>query len=1052
MPFKFAYFCDLLERLEDLETADPPLLVARKVEQQNETLHRWFAGHRKTIDTRRTDRAALLSSFLPERRTDRVYGLQEVSLSRVLGRCLGLGSKRLQDLHAWNPSCAGDLARWVARIQSVTDASLPVCTISVEEIDNVLHDLAKQCRFSSPNVRSKKISAQTGTGHRETQDHKVTPDEILRPIIQRLRSRELKWFVRIILKKIAPVVLDEHLILKSIHFLLPRILKFQSSFGAAFEILSNPLLAVLPTQQQGALSESTWTSVASCLRPRLGVKIGRPQFNKARSIKHCLALTGKRRWNIEPKYDGEYCQVHVDLTKGRNCIQIFSKNGKDSTMDKLKLHSWIKRCLRIGTKECKFRTRCIVEGEMVVYSDKDNSILEFSKIRKHVPRSGTLIGTRADSQAHDCEHLMIIFFDALLIDDDNVMSERYEERRRRLRELLLYFPGRAQTADWGTIDFSKISSARAAKRIAKAFAKAIASRCEGLVLKPTDGPYFSVRDPRPGCFDGQVIKLKKDYIPGLGDTADFAVLGASYNAADAHAGHIVGKYTSFAIGCLDNKEEVLRFSTLPIFRFLGMIGRPCISPENIVQLTSLGQYTEESLSTPHTPTAFRLTDPRSTSSITAAFTKPFIVEVLGAGFEKPPNTDYYMLRFPRIIKIHHDRSYEDVVSFSALQSMAKESFKQPDDLRQKEAEWLEKIVQTGWPKRKVYVDNDSAFSQHTTEQMTSTNTSPVKTPRWIVDETTAVREDPTEAVLACVPAGIMKQLANNTQAMRSSADLGSDPPPRLAVLSDSTKRKSDFIHEAVRQESFKVRKVMHNAPEPVTNSDSIESSFQLCSRVLREIKNASSLNAVSRITRLAFAERSLPAPKLPEDIGEQLVVPTRPPVSADDSVSSSLNFHTAPSSPIVTRAAAKFANSAFYLAPCLAKTPYLHDLLESLHNRSSIPTTHRQTGKIPWTTNIAHWQRAVATRPTPWGAVVHESQAFEGLAKVAIVESKRMEPTSSVVQDLLMLDLVIDEVVEVWDWRAVEAAADCVSVNQDKWYLGCVKRQGGTGNNIWVPH
>jgi hypothetical protein len=42
------------------------------------------------------------------------------------------------------------------------------------------------------------------------------------------------------------------------------------------------------------------------------------------------------------------------------------------------------------------------------------------------------------------------------------------------------------------------------------------------VLKGCDDPYFSLNSTKA------FIKLKKDYIAGLGDTADFAIVGVHY--------------------------------------------------------------------------------------------------------------------------------------------------------------------------------------------------------------------------------------------------------------------------------------------------------------------------------------------------------------------------------------------------------------------------------------------------------------------------------------------------------------------------------------------
>ncbi len=66
--------------------------------------------------------------------------------------------------------------------------------------------------------------------------------------------------------------------------------------------------------------------------------------SRPRSIKHCMTM-GHGRMSCERKMDGEYAQIHIDLSKSLdNCIQIFSKSGKDSTKDRIKLHEYGSRC------------------------------------------------------------------------------------------------------------------------------------------------------------------------------------------------------------------------------------------------------------------------------------------------------------------------------------------------------------------------------------------------------------------------------------------------------------------------------------------------------------------------------------------------------------------------------------------------------------------------------------------------------------------------------------------------------------------------------------
>jgi len=219
----------------------------------------------------------------------------------------------------------------------------------VDEIDEKLHNIAAACRFSSPAVRRSASGLRTTS--RETE---------LGYLYRRVSARDAKWLTRLILKNYEPVILDPQLIYRSYHPFLPSILKVQDDLVVASRILAN-------VQRDRTVTGKA--SLATYLKPSLGVKIGRQPWFKGRSIKHCLNMS-HGRMSCEEKLDGEYCQIHIDLSKGRNCIQIFSKSGKDSTMDRIGLHDSIRRSLKLGQASCPIKKGCVLEGELVVYSDK----------------------------------------------------------------------------------------------------------------------------------------------------------------------------------------------------------------------------------------------------------------------------------------------------------------------------------------------------------------------------------------------------------------------------------------------------------------------------------------------------------------------------------------------------------------------------------------------------------------------------------------------------------------------------------------------------------
>ncbi len=119
MPFCFVYICDLLDQLERLETLDPPIILPQLLDhKRNERIISWFKHHRKRIDAFDTDGDALLATLLPDRRTDRVYGLDNRRLEQVVARVLNLSIDRYAELRKWQEMDGPDLPRCVEQVMN----------------------------------------------------------------------------------------------------------------------------------------------------------------------------------------------------------------------------------------------------------------------------------------------------------------------------------------------------------------------------------------------------------------------------------------------------------------------------------------------------------------------------------------------------------------------------------------------------------------------------------------------------------------------------------------------------------------------------------------------------------------------------------------------------------------------------------------------------------------------------------------------------------------------------------------------------------------------
>ena len=508
MAFKFSWFSDLLEEL-DRNRLDKLAAGSGIAQLTRRSILRFFDRHSQHIPRNGKDGAAFLSCLFPERRTDRVYSIQETRLAAIFGRALGLSTTRVAQLNRWREQGALNFASCVERVMRDAENRTPSprSTVTIAQIDKALHQLAANSPYSSPDIR------RDFDGRR--------PDPILDPVLKRLHSAEAKWFVRLLLKSFSPVEIPERLVLEQFHFLLPGILSLQNDFDAALNVLTQPAISKLPPRPGKDELEQYRAVAPQIIKPQLGIMIQRQPCDKAWSVKHACQIADERIVSVERKYDGEYCQIHVEVVKGQLKLQIFSKSGKNSTADRVRLHGVIEDALRNETHGYKIQNKCILEGELLVWSDESQTIEPFDKIRKHVLHGGRRLGAEGDSQTAADEHVMIMFYDMLLLDEDICMYKSHEERRRLLKRLITQRRGHAEICERQLVDFA---SRRAGERLRKIFDYGISHNWEGLMLKSSKDPYFSwSRTIRS-------TKMKKMYIPGLGDTLDMAIIGAHCDA------------------------------------------------------------------------------------------------------------------------------------------------------------------------------------------------------------------------------------------------------------------------------------------------------------------------------------------------------------------------------------------------------------------------------------------------------------------------------------------------------------------------------------------
>ncbi|EGY17676.1 ATP dependent DNA ligase domain-containing protein [Verticillium dahliae VdLs.17] len=981
MPFSFAHVCDLLDQLQQQQQQQQQQSGDRNVTRR--IISSWFAKHRHAIKQTPATAAALFSTLLPDTRTDRVYGIQAPSLQRIVGRALCLGSSRFAHLRRYeNPGSGEDLADCVAGI--LTETPNPVSKldqVTVEEIDALLNGLAANCRFSSHTVRQ---------SHRNTGcENKETLGELYRQV----HAREAKWLTRIILKQIQLTALDPSIVYGSYDARLPFVARVQESFEVALTSLrelraSNPL--GIGTQ-----------NLVHVIKPILGTKVGRQTWLKGRSIKHCIGLHPKRV-SCEKKMDGEYCQVHVDLSKGSRSVQIFSKSGKDSTQDRA-----------VASR------RYLKGGSDTPFSQNTQICLEVRRSSGHSKRLSSLLGIRQT------------------------------DRFNRLRELIMCRTGHAELVHRQVID---LSLRQGASDLRRAFAESITHREEGLVLKPDD-PYFDFsKDKR--SFAGCPIKLKKEYIGNFGDVGDFAVIGARYDPVKAQEYNVPGlKWTHFYYGCLTNKEDVQRHQTKPKFMVVDTVEvnttmmKTVLIHGNTLEIPFLENACLE-LQIPPRIASDKLP--------TVIFREPLVFDIRCFSFDKPGNTGFWIPRFPQVSKVHFDRTFMDTMTFIELQAAAEEAKNMPimED-SQELLHWISLLE--GADPRGVAVDaltqstvtsllTPSPRRQSRTSQLSSI-ASPNNTPTKLcrapsialftisASSEAAEPQHPNTQPCSTRESNLRQQIQEAEGLKRGSTEdcvnRADNKRPRRNTLSASA--FSEHLHWSRTRPA-----------SPQCNSSTRQPLSNVC-------------NNSSPVGITSSQSFSLDSPtKQKQSARSSYIAPSSFPVMTRREIDSSRNLVSSTSSvraatlynPSATDGSCQIAghrckmrNREILLAPCIANQLLVTESILPAHGIKS------------WVTDPENWRQSELSHVRD-GALRGVISPPRRRRKVCFVERRRVEATRHLVKQIQALDLRLPdgerESVEMYDWRVLEdidqyekssrgsSPASAKSNPWKKWWVGLV--------------
>ncbi|KXN91067.1 DNA ligase 3 [Leucoagaricus sp. SymC.cos] len=262
----------------------------------------------------------------------------------------------------------------------------------------------------------------------------------------------------------------------------------------------------------------------------IGIPLHPTLGSPMRSLDEVYERMGLHPFIAEFKYDGQRAQIHATFEDGQLIhFRVFSRHLEDMTSKYPDLQTLATSLVQRTPSVTSF----IMDSEIVATDPRSGTIKSFQELSNRAKK---------DVQIKDIQVSVCLYaFDLMYLNGKILLQNTFRERRALLHSNFLpHTPDDLVSARFAHVESIESESGR--NNVENFWHRSIQNQTEGLMVKLLDnvvvndeenGRDCSRKKPLPATYEPDKrttawLKLKKDYVTGIGDSLDLVPIGAWY--------------------------------------------------------------------------------------------------------------------------------------------------------------------------------------------------------------------------------------------------------------------------------------------------------------------------------------------------------------------------------------------------------------------------------------------------------------------------------------------------------------------------------------------